>query len=343
MKSFRTFLSEETDKKNKAPKYYDTFVGNVSKLERKSDDDLYHDVFIGNVEKLEKDDIDPNQGKLNIEEAVVPGWKKTPVIYNELNEPSIHWGDNEEDFDPKRHDYMMNPVQAETRLDNAIKPTGNFQAVNDYTGASYKRWNKSLMGLPVDAYSWDPDQEKTDKMGIDGLKQEISKRVTKSDETLYTGIKYHPWEHPVVDGLIHVRNPAFTSLSTRYTVAQSFPKEVPAIHPDGEQMQLAYRNDHGDVIARNAIPKARNILRVHIPSGSHGVYVESKSANPGEYEMILHPGARLHINPRPQIRRHPYENDQLMHIWDAHLVHDGVDKPYKPHEDERQLAFNFGD
>lgn len=63
--------------------------------------------------------------------------------------------------------------------------------------------------------------------------------------------------------------------------------------------------------------KLFHILKIHVPKGSHGLYVEPHTVNTGEHEMILHPGAQLLVAHPPDM-----QNNKL--IWHAKLIHDGI-------------------
>lgn len=342
MKNFKTFLNESKDKEKK-PKYYDNFIGNVKRLDAPADG--YHETFIGNVKKLDQND---KQGTLKLKEETnpkFPGFHQEYIKISSLPHAVSHRG-LESDFDPDKSDHVEYPSELEDRLhDKTMQklPTGaNKTALQNYTGSSYSRWNRGLLGLGNQHDYLDSE----DQAHIERVKDELGRHTTDEDMYLYSGIKYHPFKHPITNGIIRVKNKAFTSLSTRYNVASGFASLTDAINPDGspiKQIRTYYNQDSGKEEDRpdpDSYLYSSNIVRVNVPKGSHGMYVDPVSSNAGEKEFLLHPNSKFHINPIPRLRRGYSGGNEIIKIWDAKLVHDGVNNP---EDDPRQMKFNFGD
>ena len=75
----------------------------------------------------------------------------------------------------------------------------------------------------------------------------------------------------------------------------------------------------------------RHILNIHVPQGHAGIYLGnrkdgSKMTGTDEHEVLLPRGLTYKINSKPTIIKD--QNKDNIHIWDAHIVPNGVN----PHE-----------
>lgn len=159
----------------------------------------------------------------------------------------------------------------------------HWNELNLYTwGSSYI--NKSLIH---------PETASNDSRGkvekLDGAMKSIGPS-TPHDMHVYSGIKFDPHQNITAEnGQHHLHLPAFTSTTIDPIVAKVFSRG--------------------------------NIVKIHVPKGSHGFYAPGLEGKPNsEHEFIIPRGAKLHIHPEPtdDVEGGSYK------IWHAKLVHDGV-------------------
>ena len=133
------------------------------------------------------------------------------------------------------------------------------------------------------------------------LKSALKKYTTPHDFAVHTGLsksaikQLHESPGENKHGHFKIHLPAFTSCSLSRSTAKNF----------------SSRDEAGD--------KYFHYVTIHVPKGSHGAYVDHVSANRGEREFILHPGAKVHIDREPHI-----EHKIKTVNWTGRLVHDGV-------------------
>jgi hypothetical protein len=179
---------------------------------------------------------------------------------------------------------------------------GKKSAIRKYSGIMYRKINKAL-------YTGDSSDLNTQHHDIiENLKSALVKHKTNEDMTVSSGIKVSPdsFRKEGDEGPIKMTMPAFTSTSLAVHVARDFAKPV---RKEGESS--------GD----------EHVVHIDVPKGSHGAYVAHHSAIPEEHEFILHPGARLHVDPLPShiSERTDWDGNRIKtHHWNARLVHDGV-------------------
>ncbi len=182
-------------------------------------------------------------------------------------------------------------------------PDGNRKsAIRKYSGSMYKKINKSL--YTGDSSDLTPQHHDI----IENLKSALAKHKTGEDMTVSSGIKVSPdsFRKENDEGPIKMTMPAFTSTSLSVHIARDFAKPV---QKEGESS--------GD----------EHVVHIDVPKGSHGAYVAHHSAIPEEHEFILHPGARLHVDPLPShiSERTTFDGERIKtHHWNARLVHDGI-------------------
>lgn len=66
-----------------------------------------------------------------------------------------------------------------------------------------------------------------------------------------------------------------------------------------------------------------HMIKLHIPEGSHALYLEPHTENSNEHEVVIHKNAQVHLHDKPEI---DHENKYVM--WQGKLIHDGI-KPTK--------------
>lgn len=150
---------------------------------------------------------------------------------------------------------------------------------------------------------------------INDLQDVVRSYRTPRDMHVYSGV-----HKDVVSGILdythegpaHLHLPAFTSTSIDPDVAMDF----------AQAMDL-----HG----------IRHVLKIHVPQGSHGVYMHqdnSGNLHTREKEFLLHNGTKLHVHPQPTEYFHPEMSGHSFYkIWHAKLVHDGVNPTRHINED----------
>lgn len=126
----------------------------------------------------------------------------------------------------------------------------------------------------------------------------MTKHKTPKDIHVFTGLSTDPRKHfDPSETHTTVRMPAYTSTSLDHGIAENFVKR----HSDNVQ----------------------HIMRIKIPKGSHGAYVEHHTDAPGEHEFILHHGAHLKISNKP-FKVVKDGSFGYTHYHDAELIHDGT-------------------
>jgi ADP-ribosyltransferase exoenzyme len=168
---------------------------------------------------------------------------------------------------------------------------------------------------------------------------------TPEDTHVYSGIGWSPemFAKPGQKGPIKAIMKAYTSTSLSKYKASGFGggidsehnakakkvkvNKIDWNHPDPEGY-LDHTGDYPKSLQEDETetPNNKHIIRIHVPKGSHGAYVEKHTNISGEYEFLMHKNAKLHIHPKPEIVDHGnYRGDaQRTIVWHAKLVHDGV-------------------
>ena len=263
-----------------------------SYLSEKSKPEEYKNVFIGKIYHDIEDEGSVADRMKSLAEAFLAGEKR-------------HQGRSETEMKAlhtklaRRYKFGKKlKKRQEPELDD---PHGDTKlAFRSYVGASYRKINKALYAGQAEGL----DEEH--KSIVSHLKGAMTAYKTPEDMTVSSGIKFDPRSHQKdADGPIKIQNDAFTSTSLSKDAADDFIKDQTTSDNDTE----------------------RHMIHIDVPKGSHGVYIGHHSKLQHEREFILHPGARLHVDPTPQ-HVHEYQNwrgriTRTIH-WNARLVHDGV-------------------
>lgn len=157
---------------------------------------------------------------------------------------------------------------------------------------------------------------------ISDLHNVTTKHTTTEDMHVYSGTSFHPDRYKNDDNSsIKVHMPTFTSTSLDPTIGQAFSR------PDKAHHGLETNDGKPDYYWRvSELP--RHVLKIHVPAGSHGVYVGSMAAQKyrNEKEFLLPKDSKIHIDPTPTEIKSigPFQHPVTHYVWHAKLVHDGV-------------------
>ena len=132
------------------------------------------------------------------------------------------------------------------------------------------------------------------------------------DMTVYSGLHFNPADEQYQKKIGHY--PAYLSTSLSPHIAKDFGTEYTNIDKHGEEY---YHH---------------NILKLHLPKGTHHLFTDTSSVSPGQGELILPRGLKLQIGRKPKtvIAGHfiKHYNDKkpmlesVHHIWEGRVVHD---------------------
>jgi len=165
------------------------------------------------------------------------------------------------------------------------------KAIQHYTDFGSKNVNKALA---TNKWSgWD-----NDKKTLIGMSRAIKSNKAGKDLHVYTGLGDNRTAHlhKEMKSKGHVGLPTFTSTSLSKNIARTFSTD-------------------------------KTLLKIHVPADAHTAYVNHHSSNKGEHEVVLHPNAKIKVNPNPS-------RDLLGHkTYHAKLTHDGI-KPTRFYHDE---------
>jgi hypothetical protein len=274
---------------------------NEQKEKKKDVETNYNKVFIGKIGKFDEDD----DAKSIYHKVFIGKVKKIDEAFRQG--AARHEGprfDETQSLHQKlsrRYKFGRKLVKSKGFEPDLNDPDGDKKtAIRKYSGIMYKKINKSL--YTGDSSELTPQHQSV----IDNLKSALVKHKTGEDMTVSSGIKVSPdtFRKKGDEGPIKMTMPAFTSTSLAVHVARDFAKPIWK-EGDGEE----------------------HMIHIDVPKGSHGAYVAHHSAIPEEHEFILHPGARLHVDPLPShiSERTNSDGDKIRtHHWNARLVHDGV-------------------
>ncbi len=205
-------------------------------------------------------------------------------------------------------DFKDIPVESANETENheklkahyAFKDPRHVDAIKHYTGPGYRTINKAL-------YKGEKMSARHQGMS-DDLSSALRTHTTPHDIVVHSGIKHSPGKlKPDNDGITRMNMPAFTSTSLSSKIAETF----------------------SDLDLKKAGEADAHHLHIHIPAGSHGAYVDHHSSAEGEKEFILHPNAKIEVDPTPEVREErPTYGAGISKItnyhWKARLVHDGI-------------------
>ncbi len=158
------------------------------------------------------------------------------------------------------------------------------------------------------------------------LQTAIHRVKTPHHMVVYSGLKYSPEIRGNIEphGSVY-HHKAYLSASLNHTVATGF---------SGETYE---EQENGDVHVH------RHVLKIHVPKGHPGIYMEDHSMNPFEHEMLLPPGTRLKIHSHPKVHlgsvydkkgpfdsiSNPKKQKTFYHFWNTKVLPHKEDKEGK--------------
>ena len=230
----------------------------------------------------------------------------------------------------KKHDHYHNPVRAhEDHLNNLHNSLDrHYHDVDDlheqehhalakYTAESTPL-NHALINYHQNGISRHAMDEHLSNT-VTHLDSALNKKRTPHDLHVYTGIGFDPhqvFKPSKARNKYHAHMPAYTSTSIDPQQARSF----------------AIKKSH-----------RANIIKIHVPKGSRGLYMGESFGYPDEKELVLPRNCKLRIHPVPSYRRMNASHIQgrtdgkphKVQVWHAKLIHDGTEKTshWKDHLD----------
>jgi hypothetical protein len=167
---------------------------------------------------------------------------------------------------------------------------------------------------------------------ISHLDDAVKHTKTPHDMHVYSGVGFHPLRLTEHAGkkTFGLHLPAF-----RPSVAIRFARPEHAIRhtTDGRLAKIPEFSDN-TALAKSPKNFAAHVLKIHVPEGSHGVYLGHRndlSLSKREAEFIIPRKAKLIIAGKSSHTHDVYEDEydkkleKRVHVWHAKLVHDGVE------------------
>lgn len=319
--TFKHYLKENYIDSEKDVNYYQKLASNKRILSASMEEPRYSKVFAG---RCDNDDDD----LLNEEAAESLQPKPREGIGND-DEKKLISGIDFKDY--VRDMPRSNEVEGEipdrdstAELEDTLKnhygslpqeKAHEIRSISNYTGSDHYPINKHLLG--IDSYSYIGENALRD---IDNIKTTIGRYTTPRSFKVMTGVKIDPSTLPTFANTIHFTNPAFTSTSVRYNIADGFARRKPILDKDGYEIHsMSPGNRYYTEVSQ------KHILHLTIPSGAHGFYTEPYTLNTGEYEFLLHPEAKFKLWHKPSVfRSHINPLRVVVNHWHGVLVHDGI-------------------
>jgi hypothetical protein len=192
---------------------------------------------------------------------------------------------------------------------------GHREHIHAYVHSS-SALNKHLLSWPLE----DEHGEHADR--IRHLDEAVKAHRTPEDFHVYSGLGFHP-EHKMYRSsddkpYMNLHMPAYTSTSIDHTVASRFTSRrvnSPYFYPKNPSVVDRFQHkDHG------------HILKIHVPQGSHGLFIHGYDKEWPQKEFVLPRDSKLHIHKTPTIGQIKWRAEpENVHVWHAKLVHDGVE------------------
>ena len=143
-----------------------------------------------------------------------------------------------------------------------------------------------------------PDRYPEHELHAKMMDKAVKTHTAPEDFHVYSGLRKSPEHNLPKDGNVHM--PAYTSTSLDKRTARHFARaDDNSTHWDGSK----------------SFTPPKHILKIHVPKGHHGAYVDHHSENPGEQEYILPRDTKLHIHHTPE-----YDKKNHSMIWTAHPI-----------------------
>lgn len=202
------------------------------------------------------------------------------------------------------------------------------QRTDDYERSALD--SKATSGYWGDSVHYAREHFNTVRNHIKNLSLMCKRYKTPKDLVVMSGVSRSPERFINKDKpLDHIRvhMPAFTSTTLIHDVAHGFSK---ADHEHPHYHMCTSKDEYGNSVYRKISPEDneklghygeayRHIMHIHVPKGSHGVYLGDHSDCSHEQEFLLHKNTRVNIDPTPV-----YNHQAKTVNWHGTLVHDGV-------------------
>jgi hypothetical protein len=188
---------------------------------------------------------------------------------------------------------------------NSLKRGEDMKAIKSYTSSSrdtnmflhdHHYNNNGKRFEPVEAH------KDTIPHQIKKLDNALAKHQTPKPITVFSGIKHDPRTKMDANKIVH--HPAYLSTSINHHQAEGFGLN------DDESGPSQSRKGRNEVI--------HHVLKIHVPKGSTGAYVDHISSVSGEREFILPRGANLKHNHTTTEEHHVPGTDNLHSVYHFH-------------------------
>lgn len=214
--------------------------------------------------------------------------------------------------------------------ENKINPMGSEEAIGSYTLDS--TWFNKTLHRHYLEHGREPMTGESGLFDdVKPLDKALNASTIKRGTHVFTGIKRNPADlfaqAGKTDEPVTTHHPAYMSTSTNFESALNFSEPMshdlqkhPALnsdHPTQEELSVNESWGGGPL----------HVLKLHVPTGTHGGSVRDISQGEGEdeNEILLHRGHNIQIDPRPTIVPHPRWDDHVV-VWHARIVgHDPIE------------------
>ena len=173
----------------------------------------------------------------------------------------------------------------------------DLDAIRDYTYTSY----------PVNSHlhrktTWKLRPLEKDHELVKPMDEALNRHKTPKELTVYSGVRRSP-EHAIK----HAGDEKHGVLTktSNYTSASLDPNT--AAQFTDHDTKSKYNEKFGNFVG--------HMLKIHVPKGHPGAYVDHHSSHKGEKEFILPHNTRMHIHPNPE-----YDKETGNMIWNAHVL-----------------------
>jgi hypothetical protein len=182
------------------------------------------------------------------------------------------------------------------------------KAIKEYTTSSHAM-NNSLhaeaAGKDRNGRPFDADDHKRLMPQVKRMDKLVNKTKTPADMHVYSGTQTSPARFKSPDHKpgdpIKVKIPSFTSTSISKFQAEAF-----------TGYDEHHEHDH------DPLKDHTHMLKIHVPAGHKGAYIDHHSKNKGEREFVLPRNTTLHVHDKPELQNHG--SNGPIAVWHAHIV-----------------------
>lgn len=192
------------------------------------------------------------------------------------------------------------------------------KALCGYTDSDYRPVNKFLNKndrelnsiAKAQAMSTDYAQKRTDDQ-IKRISSALSKHNTVHDMYVYRGFDLGGVSD-TRGALLNLTGPSPKGVTHRVLHSRGFMSTTTdLIKAKGTFSNPVYNKRN----SRNY----SNILKIHVPAGSHGMFMKDYSVHDTEREFLLHHGSKVAVHPKPTV-----DQSKGLVVWHGNLIHDGI-------------------